>query len=1071
VGEERKFATVLFADIVGSTAFGEAHDPEVVREALGRTFAGWRQIIAAHGGTTEKFIGDAVMAVFGVPMAHEDDPERAVRAAFALRERVRAEGDGAPFDIRIGVASGEVVSGGAEDGGQFLVTGPSVNLAARLQNAASPGEILVDPLTRKLSRHVIAFDPGRPIEAKGIGRVEANPAREITARLPSARPAFGELRAPLVGRIRELELLDTTYERVCEEKRPALLTVFGPAGIGKSRLIEDWIGRKGHTALVGRCLPYGEGITFWPVREMLHIESAITASDAREEVTAKVRAAVLRAFGEGDADADAVARRLSVLIGNLPASEAIPDVQSANVAAELRWAVRRYMERRATRKVERGSGSAGPSESARAERLAARERSEPTAIEQDALVVVFEDVQWAEPGLLDLIEHLAEWSRGPVLVVCLTRPELLDVRPGWGGGKTNAAAMTLEPLTYEDTRMLIGGLLGIPHPPTELVDDICPRADGNPLYVEEFLRTMIETARITRVEGEWLVTRGLPQMSAPPTLQGLMAARLDRVPAPVKRAMQHASVIGKRFSIEALSALAGAPVDEEVLADSVRRGLIHEIDERGLGGGRTYQFHHSLAREVAYAAVPKSERLRLHDGFGQWLEGAAGDRVGEYGETIAYHAEQAYRLARDLRSPRAVELGTRAFHALVAAATRARLRSDLTASTALYSRAAEIGDAIGLPMAERVEAEGFSALMGYYVEGTSEAVSRLDRVIDAARQAGPSEVLVRLLSQRGFICRTDDSADRFFEEGIAAARATGDPVLIAHAMTFSNAKPWARGDLVAHEVILREAYRFMKETGAKAELGICLVWLATNALQRGAFTEAERYLDEATAEANASGSKFQLWAVKRLAARAAIARAEHARAVRLANEAVALGHEVGAKRLIGLAYVRLGDALYEAGENAQARTILEQALQTIDRETMRETYVEVRWKLARAALATGDREAAFAHAMAAREAAWDIYSNATSAATLAAVRDAEGDRTGAEQLYKEALAGVVPTGFAQLRADIQRELARHYIRYGDATSADPLIRALVEFYRDPLAARRQEEAMALHRAAEASLPA
>jgi len=312
VGEERKLSTVLFADIVGSTAFGEAHDPEIVREALARTFATWRQILTAHGGTVEKFIGDAVMAVFGVPVAHEDDPERAVRAAFALRDRMDAEADH-PFDIRIGIASGEVVSGGAEDGGQFLVTGPSVNLAARLQAAAAPGEILVDPMTRKLTRHVVAYENGRPIEAKGIGRIEACPAIEVTTRVPAAHAAFGELRAPLVGRQRELDLLDMTYERVCSERRPALVTVFGPAGIGKSRLLEDWVARKEHASLVGRCLPYGEGITFWPVKEMLHIEGAISPSDARDRVR----------------------------VGNLPAEHAIPDVQSSNIAAELRWAVRR----------------------------------------------------------------------------------------------------------------------------------------------------------------------------------------------------------------------------------------------------------------------------------------------------------------------------------------------------------------------------------------------------------------------------------------------------------------------------------------------------------------------------------------------------------------------------------------------------------------------------------------------------------------------------------------------------------------------------------------------------------
>jgi tetratricopeptide (TPR) repeat protein len=263
----------------------------------------------------------------------------------------------------------------------------------------------------------------------------------------------------------------------------------------------------------------------------------------------------------------------------------------------------------------------------------------------------------------------------------------------------------------------------------------------------------------------------------------------------------------------------------------------------------------------------------------------------------------------------------------------------------------------------------------------------------------------------------------------------------------------------------------MKRNGVRTDLGICLVWLAGNALQRGAFTEAERYLEEAATEAEVSGSKYQLWAVRRQAARVAIARGEHAHAVRLANEAVALGHEVGAKRAVAQAYVRLGDALYEAGESAQARTILEQALQAVDRETMRDSYVEVRWKLARAALAAGDRESALAHAVSAREAALDTYSTATSAATLAAVRDAEGDRAAAEKLYAEALAIVTGTGYAQLRADIQRELARHYVRYGDAASAEPLIAALVDFYKDPLASRRREEALALRRAAEASLPA
>jgi len=1024
LGEERKFATVLFADIVGSTALGESHDPEVVRETLSRTFATWRQILTSHGGTVEKFIGDAVMAVFGVPSAHEDDAERAVRAAFAIRECAR-EGTGGPMslDVRVGITSGEVVGGGG-GGGELLVTGASVNAAARLQQAAAPGELLVGSVTRDLTSHTVRYGEPRRVEAKGMGGLEAFPAEDLLSELPALRPA-PELSAPLVGRDRELRLLETTLERVAEERRAYVMTVFGSAGVGKSRLAQEWISRHHEGALVGRCLPYGEGITFWPVREMLYTDAGIHPTDTRDEVKARIRTAVLRAFGASDPDAEPVARRLTVLAGNVGAEEALPDVHPSNVAPELRWAMRRYVERRAADRP---------------------------------VVLVFEDVQWAEPALLDLIEHIAEWTRAPVFVLCLARPELLDARPSWGGGKTNAAALALEPLSAADTRRLIQALLGATDLPTELADDVCARAEGNPLYVEEFLRMMIDSARITRVDGQWLMARALPAMAMPPTLQGIIAARLDTVPPDVKRILQHSAVIGKRFWTTALAALSGGPVDEAPLLDAIRRGLIFDCDERGLEGGRSYEFRHSLMRNVAYGGVPKGERLRLHDAFAGWLEGVARDRVGEYADTIAYHAEQAFGLARELGSPRAAALGQRAYALLLAAATRARRRADLNSAQALYARAAASGEAAGMPLGERVEAEGFAALSGYYVEGTAEALARLDRAIEAARAAGPSEVLVRLLSQRGFIARKDSSADAYFDEGIAVARATGDPHLIAHAMVLSNAQPWTRGDLETHRRILEEAYAFMKASDARAELGICLVWLATNALQRGDFGGAQRFLEEAAQAAEASGSKFQQWAVARARSREAIARGEHVNGVRFANDALALAIEVGARRLIGLAHARLGDALFEAGEPAQSRTVLEQGRATVDRETMREAFVEIEWKLARAALAASDRSAALAHALAAREAAGhDLYSRATTAATLATVRAAEGDRVAADLLWREALALVEPTGYGALLADVRRDLGRALVQWGHVDEGRPLLEAARAFYADPLAERRRAE--------------
>ena len=342
--------TVLFADIVGSTALGEAEDPELVRRTLGRAFAHIRKQLEAHGGTVEKFVGDAVMAVFGVPTVHDDDSDRAVRAAFAVRASVAVLSRSLPFplQLRTGINSGQVVAG--DEGADTLVTGSPVNAAARIQQSAGPGEIVVGALTRQLTEGGVRYAPPRVVEAKGIGTIEVSLADALVAAVPEQRRGLGALRAPLIGRDAELRLLRETFRKASLERAASLVTVYGQAGVGKSRLVAEFvevIGRE--RVLRGRCLPYGTGITYWPLREMLRADAGIHADDAGEEAARKLRAAVLAAFGDAPEDAEAVARRIAVVAGLSDPAEALPGTEPAALGQELRWGVRRYFERRADR--------------------------------------------------------------------------------------------------------------------------------------------------------------------------------------------------------------------------------------------------------------------------------------------------------------------------------------------------------------------------------------------------------------------------------------------------------------------------------------------------------------------------------------------------------------------------------------------------------------------------------------------------------------------------------------------------------------------------------------------------
>jgi class 3 adenylate cyclase/tetratricopeptide (TPR) repeat protein len=595
VREVRKVVTVLFCDVTGSTALGERLDPEQLRGVMSDYFAVARAAIERHGGTVEKFIGDAVMAVFGVPTVREDDALRAVRAALELR-------DAAALDLRIGVNTGEVVTGS----GETLVTGDAVNVAARLEQAAGPGEVLLGDSTYQLVRHAVDAELMPPIEAKGKSEsVTAYRLRSLTGGAAYERRTD----APLVGREREQRLLGDAWDRCRSENACVQFTVLGSAGVGKSRLAAEFLSGVDARVISGRCLSYGEGITYWPVVEAV---KQLLGDEPPPN------AAIASLLGEGDAAAEDIA-----------------------------FAVRRLLETSA--------------------------RSRP-------LVVVFDDLQWAEPTFLDLIEHLTDWSRdAPLLVLCLARPELLDLRSGWGGGKLNTTTVLLEPLTEGETDELIERLLGSAELESGLHERIRKAAGGNPLFVEQMLAMAQDSPGA--------------DVSVPPTIQALLAARLDQLPSGERLALERGAVEGQVFHRGAVEALApDEPSIPARLMGLVRKELLRPATAT-MPEDDAFRFRHLLIRDAAYDALPKTTRAELHERFALWLEEQGGGLV-ELDEILGYHLEQAAHYRAELGGELG-DLASRAGTHLTDAGRRAVFRGDVAAGRRLLSRAVELLD--GLP--------------------------------------------------------------------------------------------------------------------------------------------------------------------------------------------------------------------------------------------------------------------------------------------------------------------------------------------------------------------------------------
>jgi len=617
--EQLKTITALFADVTGSTELGERLDPEAVRRVMERYFEFAQRVITRHGGTVEKFIGDAVVAVFGVPHVHEDDALRAVRAAADLRSQLpelnaalRRDYD-TTLQLRTGVNTGEAVT--ATD--EWLAVGDAVNIAARLEQAAAPGEILLGPDTVSLVRDAVVVEPPEPMTLKGkSGPVAVSRLVEVLVDTGSPPRRHG---TPLVGRASPLRMLEDAFANVVRERTCGLFTLLGVAGVGKSRLAAEFVSGLDATVVGGRCLSYGEGITYWPVVEV--VRQLLALPGLGDEV---------RGGRDGQASA------IRALLG---------EAGAAGTSAEIAWAVRKLLERAA----------------------AAR-----------PLVVILDDAHWGEQTFFDLVEHVADLSRGaPILLLCMARPELLERQPAWGGGKLNATTVLLEPLNSDEASELIARLLPDgAGPDPALRARALETAAGNPFFLEEIAAVL---------------AAGGGRVSVPPTIQALLAARLDQLEPAERRVLERGSVEGRSFHRSAVEAL--GPDDPSVparLVTLVRKDLVRPEAAR-LPGDDAFRFRHLLIRDAAYDGLPKSVRAQLHEAFAAWLDERAGD-LPERDEIVGYHLEQAYGYRRELG---AVDAAARAVAAdaaarLQVAGARALDRLDTGAALNLLERASRL---------------------------------------------------------------------------------------------------------------------------------------------------------------------------------------------------------------------------------------------------------------------------------------------------------------------------------------------------------------------------------------------
>jgi class 3 adenylate cyclase/tetratricopeptide (TPR) repeat protein len=985
----RKTVTVVFSDVIDSTRLGERLDPEAHRRVISRYFVEVSRVLEHHGGTVEKFIGDAVMSVFGIPVLHEDDALRAVRAASELREALaelneslRAE-YGLELGVRTGINTGEVVAGDSSEGHAFA-TGDAVVVAQRLEAAASPGEILMGDSTFRLVREAVLAEPVDPLTLKG--KSEPVEAWRLLGVVTGA-PAFARrLETPMVGRERELSELRSAFDDAVEGRVCRVVSVLGSAGIGKSRLANELLAgvRDEASVLVGRCLPYGEGITYWPLRDLVREAAGELTPERLEQLLA------------GEEDAERVAARVAGAIG-------IGD--SAGAAEETQWAVRRLLEHLAR---------------------------------QRPLIVGFDDLQWAESKFLDLIEYLVGWSRdAPILIVCLARPDLLDRHPAWLSATPSATSIRLDPLSEVEAETLLELLRGETEVSRELLERITDAAEGNPLFVEQMLAMVTENGSAAA------------ELSIPPSIHALLAARLDRLDPDDRAVLERASVIGKEFWRGAVSER--SPDDESEalgarLLTLARRDFI-EPGRSIFPGEDGFRFRHILIRDAAYLGIPKETRAELHERYADWLEG----RSGDLDEIVGYHLEQAYRFRAELgpTGELGAQLATRAGERLGKAGRRA-INGDVAAAASLMSRAVSLLPA-KYPLRGELLTELGSALM--MAGDFARADGVLDEAVAAAWEAGDARLESRALIEREFHKTFAGSEDATLtipevtERAIPILEEAGDHLGLARAWRLRSELDIRAAHWGARSESLERALLHARQAGDRREEAILLALLA-QALYFGptpvpeAIDRCERFLSDVT------GDRSLEAAIGSTLAGLHAMRGEFEEARRLwagaqdAYEALGLMFRRAARSYIPASIETLaGD--YEAAERE-----LRWGYETLERMAEKSLRATIAGFLAEAVHRRGRDEEAEELTEIGEElaAADDLVPQVLWRSVRAKVLAGRGELERGDELAREAVSLVEDTDFPDLQASTSCDLAEVLARAGNDEEAAPLVARAREIY-------------------------
>ena len=975
---ERKLATVLFVDIVDSTRLVTGVDPEIVRRRVTEFFETVAHCVADHGGVVEKFAGDAVMAAFGVQQAHEDDAQRAMRAALAMRDAVAD----LELPARIGIEAGEVV---VEVGESTFATGEAVNLAARLQEAARPGEILVGPTAYRLAAGSLVVEDAGPLELKGI----SGPLRawRVVDMLDGPARPLGP-RAPLVGRTAELELLENTFNRSMRDRRAHLFTIYGEAGVGKSRLTREFLdGVERASCLMGRALPYGEGVTYWPLGEMVKAAAGISDDDPLEEAFEKLRECCAE---------DAVADVLALAAGLMEALE------GERSPEEIAWAAREVMQ---------GIADVQP------------------------LILVFEDIHWAEAPLLDLIEHIADWVRAPLLIVCLARPELLEQRPGWGGGRVRSTAIELEPLSEEESEQLVEQLLSqlagrVGELPASLSHEALERAEGNPLFVEETVRMLIESG-----SGNGASDR------VPDTLQALIAARIDHLPPEAKTLLQRGSVIGRVFWNGALEHLSpDVPEPGSLLDDLLQREFLLPEPRSSISGETAYRFKHALIREVAYAGMAKLVRAQYHARFAEWLSERTGE---ELVEIRAYHLDQAVEFLTELEGAPPEELANDAASALVKAAKRAIARE-------AYANARKLG-LRALELRPTLDARYVAARAAWRLQDYAAIQVEMEKVREQARSLGDAVVEALALTALGEAAMRRDGdpvrAQELVDEALELLEREDDPVARFDALTARATIGGWHGDMDEVVLYMERAYALAMDAGRKDLQTIAAHVLAQTHIVRLELDEAELLLTRALELAGESGSvRAKAGATLSYGWFLAV-KGELDAAETVFEEVRANAAELGVEPLAANALSRLAGVAWDRGDYRRAEKLYREALRITATRGDRGFIPDLQASLAETLAALGKVDEAERLALEVQAASRpdDPHFDVTVSGAMAAVRAAQGRDDEAEELYRRALAGTT-NGYAVLELEVLERLAIFYRERGrddEAAACDARVAELV----------------------------